>query len=137
VALAALLSGRLDARGRVVRIVISGGNVDPAKPFRLRKRAMQRFRTGGRCRSSALSTLKFTTISTRRGIPSGARPLWLCGYPRCVNRHSPEDTGSARRCASYYANALPAIWWRTYRLGGHASSDACLEQQVFRWGRAD
>jgi threonine dehydratase len=30
VALAALLSGRFDARGRVVGIVISGGNVDPA-----------------------------------------------------------------------------------------------------------
>ena len=30
VALAALLSGRLDARGRTVVIVLSGGNIDPA-----------------------------------------------------------------------------------------------------------
>ncbi|WP_048863436.1 pyridoxal-phosphate dependent enzyme, partial [Acidisphaera rubrifaciens] len=30
VALAALLSGRFDARGRVVGVVLSGGNVDPA-----------------------------------------------------------------------------------------------------------
>jgi threonine dehydratase len=30
VALAALLAGRLDARGKVVGVVISGGNVDPA-----------------------------------------------------------------------------------------------------------
>ena len=30
VALAALLAGRLDARGQVVGVVLSGGNVDPA-----------------------------------------------------------------------------------------------------------
>ena len=30
VALAALLAGRFDARGRTVAVVLSGGNVDPA-----------------------------------------------------------------------------------------------------------
>ncbi len=30
VALAALLAGRIDARGRTIAIVLSGGNVEPA-----------------------------------------------------------------------------------------------------------